>query len=1006
MIKFTFKTCLSLITIFNYFIVTAQITNPTPFDLTSGNYSFTEWNQESPAGTYPANTVIHRSTGLDPSLTTFNPANDYVLGYNLTSGTRVVGEGEDGLSFINTGTAGNLGALVLALNTIGRGDITIGFTAGLIAQSTGNPSRNYALRLQYKIGNSDIWLNLDTPPEYSSVGQIAGHEQIFSDILLPTECNDQELVQLRWLYYQINSDGTGNRPRIRLDDISVASDIYVCQSPTIGASSIIIGDIGASTANISWTNGNGSKRIVILRANQAVEDLPLTGEDFIANANFGEAESALGSGFVVYNGNESSVNVTGLTLGVTYHLAVIEYTCNPTLYLNSQVLTGEFTTVAVPELLVSPLTSINLTAIQSVPGVAQTVSVSGSFLTGDVNISSTEFFEISLSATTGFSNSIVLTPVSGTVISTNIFVRFFPTSSENQSGTLTFNTQGANIVNISLIGTVLASGSLPTAFQLCNGAYNFNSWPADAAAGTYPANMIFHRMSSNDPGLTATDVADYVDVYNASSQTRINGLGAEGFSFINTGTAGNLGAAVVGLNTVGRNNINVSFLVGMMTQGAGSPLPREYRLRLQYRVGTGAWTDFSEPVEYSSLGLTNGHIQNFSDILLPGECNNQEAVYLRWFYYQFAANDGGSRPRIRLNNINVTSSSSFAAKSDVVADDESFANFIPSTTVDEIETIEDGELVWAFTIRDGGADGDIDELPLLISRFSILQGEDNEVNNWSSAIAFAALFEGETKVADANIEADKIVFSELGLNISDDSLRTFSLRIALSKEGLLVDGSSLQFKLNQSSFEIADACNSSVFAEFEIQSPANENVIDVEATQIIYTQVPESVILNQTFSATVSVIDDYDNVDRTSRNVTLSFETNGTGILTSATGLGPQALENGTFTWNDLIYNVAEFFELIATSDDDDELVTSEEIECIDPVGIFDISNENRLVVFPNPSLDGQIYFNQTVEGILTDISGRTVAELRSVDKYDASELPKGIYFLRSHNASFKVVLK
>jgi hypothetical protein len=146
--------------------------------------------------------------------------------------------------------------------------------------------------------------------------------------------------------------------------------------------------------------------------------------------------------------------------------------------------------------------------------------------------------------------------------------------------------------------------------------YNFNSWAADAASATFPPNMGFVYMVNDDPEL-ASPVAGFTSgVYNLTSRTRINGLGADGISFINTGNAaGNpgypgmkLGGAILALNTTGKTQVSVRWTGGTVT-----PNLRPYAIRLQYRLSeTGAFTDVlnasSQPVQYLR-SATAGHSQ-------------------------------------------------------------------------------------------------------------------------------------------------------------------------------------------------------------------------------------------------------------------------------------------------------------------------------------------------------------------------------------------------------------
>jgi phosphatidylserine/phosphatidylglycerophosphate/cardiolipin synthase-like enzyme len=186
----------------------------------------------------------------------------------------------------------------------------------------------------------------------------------------------------------------------------------------------------------------------------------------------------------------------------------------------------------------------------------------------------------------------------------------------------------------------------PTPFDLSSGSYSFTTWLSTSPAGTYPPNMRFHRGPSQDPVLTAEPNADYVDAYGATTGSRMNGLGTDGFAWRNTGTAGTLGAAVLALNATGITNVYVSWTGGTVLVDATT---REYRIRLQYRVGTsGPFIDVPGPVEYTT-NSTAGHFQNLPPTLLPAEVNNQPVVHVRWKYYYVTGSN--TRPQLRVGNI-------------------------------------------------------------------------------------------------------------------------------------------------------------------------------------------------------------------------------------------------------------------------------------------------------------------------------------------------------------------
>ena len=101
--------------------------------------------------------------------------------------------------------------------------------------------------------------------------------------------------------------------------------ISVAQGPTIAASNIIINQTSCSGTTISWTNGNGTSRIVVASKNIAISSLPVKNTYYLAADSFGNGSSISGNEFIVYNGIGSSVDVKKLEPNETYFFSVFEY---------------------------------------------------------------------------------------------------------------------------------------------------------------------------------------------------------------------------------------------------------------------------------------------------------------------------------------------------------------------------------------------------------------------------------------------------------------------------------------------------------------------------------------------------------------------------------------------------------------------------------------------------------------------------------------------------------
>ncbi len=97
------------------------------------------------------------------------------------------------------------------------------------------------------------------------------------------------------------------------------------QTPTIQASSISFSNSLSTSVTVSWAEGNGSARLVLVKAGSPVDSDPIDGTSYIANSNFGSG-AQLGTGnYVVYNGAGNSFTMTGIISSTNYHVKVYEY---------------------------------------------------------------------------------------------------------------------------------------------------------------------------------------------------------------------------------------------------------------------------------------------------------------------------------------------------------------------------------------------------------------------------------------------------------------------------------------------------------------------------------------------------------------------------------------------------------------------------------------------------------------------------------------------------------
>lgn len=238
------------------------------------------------------------------------------------------------------------------------------------------------------------------------------------------------------------------------------SSITLCNPPATQATALGTANISNTQMDINWVRGDGNNVIVLARAGSAVNANPLSGTTYTANATFGSGNQVGTNNFVVYNGAGTSVAVTGLTAGVTYHFAIYEYSDANVCYL-SPALTGNATTTA-PELqLEYPVaTHVNCgaTATFANTGVGNTASLTfriRNMGSGPLSLTS---LPLVIGGTNANQFSITQQPASPIAAGAfeDVVVQFAPTSAGAKTANITIANNDANegscILNLSGLG--------------------------------------------------------------------------------------------------------------------------------------------------------------------------------------------------------------------------------------------------------------------------------------------------------------------------------------------------------------------------------------------------------------------------------------------------------------------------------------------------------------------------------------------------------------------------
>jgi hypothetical protein len=100
---------------------------------------------------------------------------------------------------------------------------------------------------------------------------------------------------------------------------------YGVPEPTIQASNVVFSGVSGSGMNVSWTRGNGSYCIVLMKQANVVDSDPVDLTNYKDNTTFGNGDQIGTGNFVVYIGTGNSVAVKGLSSSTTYAVAVYEF---------------------------------------------------------------------------------------------------------------------------------------------------------------------------------------------------------------------------------------------------------------------------------------------------------------------------------------------------------------------------------------------------------------------------------------------------------------------------------------------------------------------------------------------------------------------------------------------------------------------------------------------------------------------------------------------------------
>ncbi|MBL7883348.1 MAG: VCBS repeat-containing protein [Bacteroidia bacterium] len=147
--------------------------------------------------------------------------------------------------------------------------------------------------------------------------------------------------------------------------------------PTVQIPSVSVTNIATNSASISFAGGNGTYRLLMLRASTGYANLPVDGTGYAGSTSYGSGAIISGtspSSYVMYANTGTSISASNLAAGTTYTAAAFSYngvTANSTSnnYRTTGYPTSTFTTLAT-----EPTSTSNSLSFSNVTHNSMTVS--------------------------------------------------------------------------------------------------------------------------------------------------------------------------------------------------------------------------------------------------------------------------------------------------------------------------------------------------------------------------------------------------------------------------------------------------------------------------------------------------------------------------------------------------------------------------------------------------------------------------------------------------------
>lgn len=304
------------------------------------------------------NFVVYRNTGTNVTITNLVHSTTYYFRVYEFNGTNFN-------TVYNTTNVLEGNGTTLSPPTVGSTNLIAtptGNTASL-TWTRGNGTRSLVILQQGSATTDPVqYTNYSASTNFGSGSAVGSGRVVYfnsSNVVNVTNL----LPNTQYFYRVVESNG----PSAPVYDLANAltGSFTTAGAPTIGSTTANVSSIEGNRFSISFTQGNGTTRLIVVRQDLPVAWTPTNGVDYNANSTFGSGDNLGSNTFAVSETTGSGFTVTGLTPATTYHFSVFEFngSSSNTFYLTTpaQVLTGSVTTLSPPSVSAGNFVFTNIT---------------------------------------------------------------------------------------------------------------------------------------------------------------------------------------------------------------------------------------------------------------------------------------------------------------------------------------------------------------------------------------------------------------------------------------------------------------------------------------------------------------------------------------------------------------------------------------------------------------------------------------------------------------------